>query len=322
MNINSDKLVNSSEFVREPIDSVFKEINNELSSRIIINGGRGIGKSVLLSSIENRTISTESPYISARFDAIGLGVENDEYFDDNFFTHYYEVLLCNKLLNYIRNNYGVYRKQFLDYENKVRVLLNNTYDYINEVYYGKCKLNRYLSSGELSLEILDKIKEVLGLDKVNLIIDNFDKINNSSEIAQQNISGYFDNFNKVILAVSDENINEDNLINKGYSFISLDYSKDLEVIKEIIRRRVVFYTKNKTRYVSLDVDLFTNRVCEKLISETNGDLRIMLEVVWKLCDYYQYEYFDFNKYLNRIINEQIDSYNHMKKKVIKPKLYL
>lgn len=52
--IKTQELINSEQFVREPVDDLSKEIIKSSSKKVIINGGRGIGKTVILSSIENR----------------------------------------------------------------------------------------------------------------------------------------------------------------------------------------------------------------------------------------------------------------------------
>ena len=121
--MNKEEILTSSYFVREPVDSLTKEIRENSSKKIILNGGRGVGKSVTLSCMQNQGLGMESQTILMRFDSvISFAKYPTNWFDEAFFAHFLELIILYKetLWSYICNLFSRYRsiiaKCFSEYE--------------------------------------------------------------------------------------------------------------------------------------------------------------------------------------------------------------
>lgn len=326
--INSKEILNTSEYVREPVDDVCKKIENSFSKKIILCGGRGTGKSIVLSNNEKRSVGRENQSILTNFDlAIINRLTSDEVFNKDFFEHYYEISISNKLLNYIKQCYKfTYETHFNDLEKIVNNFLKDIDNYINKVYYEKVSLSKYLKTGELSYVIYEKLKKCLDITSLSFSIDRFDWINGNSEMSQIILSKYFDMFDKVIISSDDDELqNESNrkkLIEKGYSFIDVDYGKNDLIIKEIIKRRIEQY--NKFKNTCFQLNLITDEMYKFLINKTNGNINLMLDSVSDLIDiwYFKEGVLDLQQQLSNSTEEQIQSSIKLKKMCRPPKLYL
>ena len=101
--IKDREIVVSDSFVREPVDKICDKINNSPSKKIILTGGRGIGKSIILKNSERRGLSSENQHMAIRFDPAGIGTN----FGEDFYEHYYELLFADALLSYIKTYCGI-----------------------------------------------------------------------------------------------------------------------------------------------------------------------------------------------------------------------
>ncbi len=326
--INSKEILNTSKYVREPVDDVCKKIENSSSKKIILCGGRGTGKSIVLNNNEKRGIGRENQSILTNFDlAIINRLTSDEVFNKDFFEHYYEISISNKLLNYIKQYYKfTYETHFNDLEKIVNNFLKDIDNYINKVYYEKVLLSKYLKTGELSYVIYEKLKKCLDVTSLTFSIDRFDWINVNRDLSQSILSKYFDMFDKVIISSDDDELqNESNrkkLIEKGYSFIDVDYGKNDLIIKEIIKRRIEEY--NKFKNTGFQLNLITDEMYKFLINKTNGNINLMLDSVSELIDiwYFKEGVLDLQQQLSNSTEEQIQSSIKLKKMCRSPKLYL
>lgn len=68
--VNSSQLIYDERFIREPADKYSRALQEKSSSRIILNSGRGTGKSVILNNMENRNVGTNEPVIYTHFDSV------------------------------------------------------------------------------------------------------------------------------------------------------------------------------------------------------------------------------------------------------------
>ena len=139
---NIYELIQNDLLVREPIDDVCKKIT-KTSDKIILTGGRGIGKTIILSNLEAKGLGTENQYISTRFDAAGFG---DDY-KSIFITHYYELEMALELLNYVKKNYSLtYNKYFKDLELQISGHLLNAINYRRNHIYANVTINKYFKT--------------------------------------------------------------------------------------------------------------------------------------------------------------------------------
>lgn len=282
--INPQELIKTEQFVREPVDTINKDIIEDTSKKIILIGGRSSGKSVVLQSMQDRGLGTNNQTIFMRFDsAVNFSTKPSELFDDAFFNHYYELTFSWKLLTYIKEHYFLtYEAYFKDIEELLKSISENTDYFINNISYDTASLKRYLTPTEISAEILTRIKKYLGIDSLSLVIDRFDWTNGRSEYTQQILSRYFDLFDKSVITSDDPSLEEDDikekLENKGFSIKTATYGKDENIVKQIIRKRIKLY--NETLNDSnkfFDENIMTNKIYTKLVNGANGNISILLD---------------------------------------------
>lgn len=321
-------VIMSDDFVREPVDNICKNINNNSSKKIILTGERGSGKSIVLSNNEFLGLGTNNQSINLSFDAVGMNVLTpNKYFNKKFMIHYYEVIMCYKILNYIKKYYGfTYETYFKKYEDLVKKYLNDIDNYIEKSIYEKVHLKKYLNTGELSSEIIGKFKTYLELNTLTLSIDRFDWTNSKVKESQEALSKYFDFFDRVVVTTDDEDMliksNRTPLIEKGYTFIDVDYGKNLEIVKEIIKRRIKKH--NEDSNYKFPIESITDEIYQSLIDKSKGNITLLFRSLdetnsllrWKRND------FDISKDIYIACEEQVKKVKELKKMGKPPKLYL
>ena len=271
--IHASKLIYQDEFLREVTDKECEKLNKLNKGTIIINGGRGTGKSVLLNENTNRELGKPiNQTILMNFDSIGFS--HHETFDNNFFEHYYEILFAKKLLNYLKLNYPMlFQREFLKENDQINSCILEVDNYINEIYFSDVNINKHYKSNELVNDIIQKMIKELKVSYLNLAIDRFDWINNSNELVQKLLSKYFNNFNKTFITVDDETIDPKKLEKNGYQFMNISYNYDIDVIKEIFNRRL------KTIETKFKIELIPDGILDFLVIKTKGNIKLMLEIL-------------------------------------------
>ena len=271
--IHASKLIYQDEFLREVTDKECEKLNKLNKGTIIINGGRGTGKSVLLNENTNRELGKPiNQTILMNFDSIGFS--HHETFDNNFFEHYYEILFAKKLLNYLKLNYPMlFQREFLKENDQINSCILEVDNYINEIYFSDVNINKHYKSNELVNDIIQKMIKELKVSYLNLAIDRFDWINNSNELVQKLLSKYFNNFNKTFITVDDETIVPKKLEKNGYQFMNISYNYDIDVIKEIFNRRL------KTIETKFKIELIPDGILDFLVIKTKGNIKLMLEIL-------------------------------------------
>jgi hypothetical protein len=302
-----DELVKSSTYVREPVDNVRKQIENSSSKKIIVGNGRGIGKSVLLTELEGKNISNEQQYVKMAFDPV-MHLN-----DEKLSQHYYEMQIAKNLINYIAKYYSyTYQNNFKNDDIAIKNIINETNKYLRNRYFTNEQLTKYLQNGELTENLINKIKSLLKISQLNLAIDRFDWTNGNNKSDQLILNNYFNKFDSVVITSDDEEIKRkarrDNLINKGYDFINLNYGADDNYIKAIIRNRIAEYNINRCyNHRNFNEDLLTDEVYQYLINKTRGNMNLMINSLavflnnWESCN----EDFDVEKELIKATNEEI-----------------
>ena len=83
--IKPHEIIKMEQFIREPADLLSKEIVENSSKKIILNGGRGTGKSVILHNTQDKWLGTENQIMLMQFDPITLfsNIPNEN-FDERF----------------------------------------------------------------------------------------------------------------------------------------------------------------------------------------------------------------------------------------------
>ena len=113
LKIRANNLVNSEEFVREPVDKEVDEILNSSSNKIVLTGGKGIGKSTVLCSLEKRGLGCKEQTIYYCPEGIiTLSKEPNEIYNNKLFDYLYELNFSNNILLYIKKNYPMLFKKY------------------------------------------------------------------------------------------------------------------------------------------------------------------------------------------------------------------
>lgn len=327
--IQPNKLINSEAFIREPVDEITNKIINSQARKIVLDGNRSNGKTVILNSLENRGLGTNTQTILTRADpTINFSIEPKEEFDEKFFKHYYEVIICWDLLRYIKNNYILtYEKSFKDFKEMLKPISSNLDYYMNNFCFENVSIERYLTTGEISEQIIKRLKEVLKIDNLNIAVDRFDWANGASSYTQLLYSFYFTLFDKAIITTDDETLTEEhknNLKHYSYDFITPNYGSDFDTIKAIIKSRIKLYNqKEENINKRFDESIIPDDIYRKLIDQTDGNLETILYSFADAANYidwcgYPVEDIDMDDLFNRKIKYKAEAAEKVKKMSANP----
>ena len=310
-------------YVREPVDEVCKRIRNVNSEKIILCGGRGSGKTNVLYHMETQGVGTDQQSIYIRFDTITTFYHTSDY--QRLLIHYYELLISNHLLHYIKKYYSfTYQKYFLEFEPLIQQSLDEMHHYINHSVFEEIALSNFFSTGEISSKILELTKKCLGVHSFTLMIDRFDWLHSEDHLQQSILRNYFDIFDKVIITCDDETIMKKNISEHGYTLISVDYNKDCAVVTEILRRKIAQYNSETILDYHVLFDL-TPEFVQILIDKTDGNISMMIGVIMEIRNIqnWEKEHFSFERSFNEALNSTIEHHKEVKKMTYhKPTLYL
>lgn len=330
--IDGKELINSLEFVEEPVKKINEKIDEDPSKRIVLYGTRGAGKTSVLYYNEKEKINSDNPSIYTRFESMRLfgNGSNEDPFNMEFINHYYELAMAGKILYYLNQNYNeYYKKEFLPFSEKIDNILLNTNKYIRHIHFRKVKLEESLEFGEVTSKIIEKMKKDLGVTSVDLLIDRFDWTDSRSRLSQEILKKYFELFDKVVISIDDEDImNEKKQIpfqEKGYSFIKTDYGKERDILKQIISLRIKKYNENlKEKDRVFPVSLLTDVIYDSIISETNGNISMALIIMndVKNCFGFMDKDCDIEDQVKHYSKTQKETEQAIKKMSYPPKFYL
>ena len=286
--IDARDIINSNVFVSEPVNEICEKIKENKNNKIILNGTRGCGKSIVLYNLKYNGINTKNPTIYTLFDpAILFSKSNERYFDYNYKRQYYELRLCFRLLGYIKKYHGLeYQKYFKDIYAELEKYSTIIDSKINDTFYENLEFTELFEQTDPTNRIINKLKNELNLDTLNISFDRFDWINGSDPLIQQILSEYFNLFDKVILTTDDDGIEEKrkNLEEKGFSFKTINYGQKENIIKEIIKLKL----NNEEESTIFKEEYITNKIYSYLVEKTNGNIRLMVDIlreVIRICDW-------------------------------------
>ena len=202
--------------------------------------------------------------------------------------------------------------------------MEETHHYINLFSFEEITLNHYFSTGEITKKILEIAKKSLNVDSFTLMIDRFDWLTSENNLQQSILNNYFNIFDKVIITSDDETVNKENLLEHGYSLISVQYNNDCDVVTEIIKRKIAQYNSETILdyHILFDVN---PEIIQVLIDKTNGNISMMMNVIMEIRNIHNWEkeHFSFERAFYESLNN-ITSENQKIKKISynKPTLYL
>lgn len=317
-NYRPDIVVTSDAFVREPVDDVCKKIEDSSSKKIILTGGRSSGKSIILKEAKRRGLVSNNKHIDVRFDSIGmsLGIKLN---NEKFLTHYYEVVFALDLLSYIKTYYGIIYHNNSFYTSMSQIvnkLAIDTDKMIRDHFYIDSKLGKILTFGEITHPILRQFRKDVNLDSLTISMDRFDWTNGGKAIVQEILSGYFDLFDKAVITVDDETIDENKLKKKEFEIIKPTFNKDEKVIKEIIRRRI---TSDKNEQEIFDK--CPDEMYKLIINNTSGNIDNMILTFYELVSLMKWRDHDDIMDIANYVSEDYNRQTEEMKKMSPPRIF-
>lgn len=306
---NTKEKVIKGHIYQEPVNELVGELKANTSKRIILTGNKGSGKSTILYQMEKEGITTYNPSIISYFDSVGITLgECDK---EELYTHMYELEMSNNILNYINKYYrDIYYDHFKDLHRLIKSLITELNIYIRNIGFQNVKINRMYKNGELTEKIVKTFKK--SLESLTLIIDKFDSIDNGSELSQRKLSNYFDLFDKIIIVGEDKTIKSERkqeLNNKGYQIINVEYGTNINNIKGILFPIIGKYNISLIKDdIPFPLENLTDELLTKVSNMTKGNIDIILKSVanthvlasWKDVT------FNFEETLLREVKRQLD----------------
>lgn len=333
------EIIHSKEFLREPVQDTYKEIEKLEVSKIILRG-EGTGKSTLLNYMQEKKANTEQPFMLLNFSGDNLPSDTKNYFSKEFFEHYWEIHFTRKILWYIKKYHELtYHSEFSQYGDAIQNCCQEIDALLNSILHtdSYC-LPKLYTSKEISGEVLDKFKKLMHIESIELGSNRFDSINNSDELAQKILYSYFDLFDKTIIEVNDESLLEEwykTYFREDSELITfvpytIEYSQYLEIIYNIIEKRINEYnsslhekSKNNNQfYKPFPLDWLDDDTLKLLKNKTNGNIRIILDIVNELTLLYNLNDEITQRHIERIIQDKTKFELSRKLEFKQPKLYL
>ena len=276
---------NENLIVKEVSNNVIEKIVASDKNRIVIEGAKGNGKTTTLKYFATSYAKGNNIIIYIDYSNFIYRSElsNSEY------NYYYELVFAQKILEFIKSNYYEYYSNFIMYEKFIHNELERFNDYLNTRYYSKNIIKNVLSNDFIS-KIVSMFKTIIPNFSINLIIDGFDLVGDSSKRYQEFMKNYFHLFDKVIITSSDNNLKkqtfQNELINKNYQIITIDYSKNISNIKKILLNYFnwwfanEFLDINKVKKAKRIISIINNNsFCLNLINVTNGNIDMMISII-------------------------------------------
>lgn len=312
--LNVSQLIDSNLFVSEPVSVTNDRINE--GEKVILTGGRGCGKSVVLARREKEGVLSKKPAVLTKFTS--SSTFDKRFRDTSFMEHYYELVMSTRFLSYIRNNYpDVYKERFEDLEELAKRKLTEAIELMRSDRAQFCKMNK-LFAGEILSEVVSRFRNEVRPDSMELLIDNFDWTNSSDPRVQNILKKYFSMFERVVVTSDDKDVVSGRarreLFSRGYSVIPVSYASYCDNVRNIAEAHGLGSVKDE-----LDDSDYRN-----LIIKTGGNLDIMLA---SLCDMeavlkHDEGRRDAGELLDRCATIKTGQYKRLTKKINAPKLYL
>lgn len=265
---------------------------------IFVVGTRGIGKTTTLNDVLNKE--------NDKF--IINGTLNDmEYIllrDRNISDLYYICLTIKKIIIYLKERYTEkYISEFIFFEIYIDSILKQIYFmFMTDTYKNDTNLingDVYNTPEVLLDEFLGLLSKKMDIKDLVLVIDKFDEIGGSSQMYQEFIYNKLKSYLRLIMTISDKKVvNNDNSLNefsKDNEIVKLDYSMDIESVKEILDKEIKrsFIRNNLGMQYNLSFVL-SDETIELMIKKTNGNLFDMLNAIRYL--YYHIKELNKNEY--------------------------
>ena len=130
-------------------------------------------------------------------------------------------------------------------------------------------------------------------------------------------------FDKAIITTDDMDFNEDKHIQDGYDIMTVDYGKDIDIIKKIIKNRIKVFCDRHPNVV-IDNNKLTDDIYEYIATNTNGNISSIINIITCFLSTYEWreglsDYFATIEYETFKENQTV---KQLKKMGPQPKLYI
>ncbi len=308
--------INVGENVEEVIDKIHTKINDSNEKVIVLKGVRGSGRTTVLLSKEAKNQSGKEINVYNHFEHAGFGVTSKDVGID-FIKHKFELEMTSVLLKYLISN-GIFDKRTEIIKEEVRKLRKLFVYDINCLGINGGFKSEIIKPGHYTEYLAKEIRSIYYPQKFSLLVDRFDWMFNRSIEAQECIRDYFPLFDQVVLTTDDETYSS------KYSTIEVNYGREKEVVKEIIRRYVDTTNNSKNVEERLDLTYISEETIDYIVEKANGDIEVILRTIKNLYSYFPcYPEEEINVALKMEIMDQVRKRQKIKlPENLRPKFYV
>lgn len=274
-------VMGNDDIINEKLDDLSKKINLSKSRKIIVTGDKKSGKSEALKYYTQKSNNNSRcvVYIDYKDVLYKAALSNKEY------DFYYELIFVKKMLESVKLLNDKIFSNFEFFEKIVNIELSKFREFLLTRFYSSDEKIKFKKHGLIKNMI--KLFELSGIERVNLVIDHFDFVGESSERFQKFMEEYFSYFNKVIIT-SNEKMKDDKikkLKNNGYFFVEVNNGKNREFIRRVLSNYLDNMEKNEIfdvnyilRIHNLYVMIVDDSFVDNLIDRCNGNIDMMMQV--------------------------------------------
>jgi len=281
--------INKKTVYLEPVNKVIEELESSTKSTIFLVGGEGAGKSVVLKEYQARNNNSDNIVIDGT-------VENDNMIslvDCKIFELNQVCLLIQKMLKFVKTTKSEkFLGRFAELEERINYFLkiiNLMYFYGNYSFQRNEIPSEIIENPEILLEGFLKIGiTALDYQTITIVLDNFDVIGGPNKYYQEYMYKMLSEYMRLVVTVSDSRVinNQGRIeeLSKTNDVVKVDYSKNVEIIKEILSNefiRLSILSGNVKYRVSID-SILSDETIALMIEKTNGNLFDMIQAVREL----------------------------------------
>lgn len=273
---NSEMVQNHPCYLIEPINAIVQQIHDTKANKIIVAGPGGSGRKLVLEQL-NQTMNA----VSLELDPYRLNADRDQ----KYYEAEVEIQMAKALLFYARKTNRQYYEQYFQEDSNYLWKMESELDmqlkseFLNNV--------KKLSKGQYTALLLSKVKNIIELESMNLILRDIDYM--TEEIQKQYIK-YEDFFQKIIMTSGDRDVYEPTYYNRkleqeNYKIVTLEYGKQLEIVKQILALRAQYCEKNIPELRNAHLMDELEQELFNIIKVTNGNIKVMINLMYRMYMY-------------------------------------
>lgn len=279
---NADLIENGC-VLQEPINNIIKGFHDK---KIIISGPSFSGKSLLGEYYIGNLNKTCSKGIYYPVHRTGEDIIYTLNVSREILEQYTRMRMIKKLYLMAKQfDVGLYNSDFKAMDERVRENIKKMISNVNK----EKVLKDLLISEECKEKVIDDIKNKMQIESLEIV---FDMLDNHSLVTQEVIKEYFDLFDRIIILTKDKDVSIDDkrredLFNKQYSIIDLEYCYDADVIKSIINSRLAKLQEEEKVLLEYDdiYQVIDPTIFDNIVKEANGNIKAIVSGVYYALDY-------------------------------------